>query len=119
MSRQRQVILEELKKVRTHPTADEVYEAARLRIPRISLATVYRNLEVLAEECAIRKLQVSGAQMRFDGNPEEHCHIRCTRCGRVDDIEDGGVVRWPEDTGGYELSGCRIEFAGICPVCRR
>lgn len=118
MSRQRQAILEELQKVKTHPTADEVYEAARLRIPRISLATVYRNLEILAEEGMIQKLQVSGAQMRFDGNSDEHCHIRCTRCGRVDDIE-GGLVNWPQNTGGYELSGCRVEFAGLCPACRR
>jgi Fur family transcriptional regulator, ferric uptake regulator len=119
MSRQRLVILEELKKVKTHPTADEVYEAARLYIPRISLATVYRNLEALAEDGAIQKLQVSGSQMRFDGDPSEHCHIRCTRCGQVDDIEGDGLVGWPENTGGYELTGCRVEFAGICPVCRR
>lgn len=119
MSRQRQMILEELKKVKTHPTADEVYEAARLRIPRISLATVYRNLDALAEDGSIRRLQVSGARMRFDGNPNEHCHIRCTLCGRIDDVEDDGLVRWPENTGGYEITGCRIEFAGVCPVCRR
>ncbi|MGE5577510.1 MAG: Fur family transcriptional regulator, partial [Syntrophothermus sp.] len=50
MTRQRQIILEELKNVTTHPTADEVYEMVRRRLPRISLGTVYRNLELLAEE---------------------------------------------------------------------
>lgn len=119
MSRQRQVVLEELRKVKSHPTVDEVYEAARLRLPRISLATVYRNLESLANEGIIQKLQVSGSQMRFDGNVEQHSHIRCACCGRVDDIEDGGLVSWPKNPGGYEITGCRVEFAGICPDCRR
>lgn len=119
MSRQRQVVLEELKNAATHPTVDEVYEAARLRLPRISLATVYRNLEQLAEEGIIQRLQVSGAQMRFDGNPQEHCHIRCVRCGRVDDIGSDRFAKWPEDTGGYQIIGCRVEFAGVCPACRR
>ncbi|MBW2706713.1 MAG: transcriptional repressor, partial [Deltaproteobacteria bacterium] len=49
MTRQRQVILEELRKVDTHPSADEVYEMVRKRLPRISLGTVYRNLEILSQ----------------------------------------------------------------------
>jgi len=115
----RDVILEELRKVRTHPTADEVYEMARRVMPRISLGTVYRNLEALSEQGVIQKLPTSGAPMRYDGDPVRHSHVRCTSCGRVDDIEGDGLVKWPDDTGGYELSGCRIEFAGVCPACRR
>ena len=54
MTRQRMVILEELRKVKTHPTADELYAMVRTRMPRISLGTVYRNLDFLTESKEIR-----------------------------------------------------------------
>jgi Fur family ferric uptake transcriptional regulator len=57
MTRQRRVILEELRKVNTHPSADEIYEIVRKRLPRISLGTVYRNLEILSESGDIQKLE--------------------------------------------------------------
>ena len=58
MTRQRQIILEELRKVVTHPSADEVYEMVRKRLPRISLGTIYRNLEILSENGDIQKLEL-------------------------------------------------------------
>lgn len=54
MTRQRAVILEELRKTATHPTADELYSIVRRRLPRISLGTVYRNLDFLADSGEIR-----------------------------------------------------------------
>ncbi|MDP3286289.1 MAG: transcriptional repressor, partial [Desulfobacterales bacterium] len=69
MTRQRAVILEELKKVKTHPGADEIYEMVRKRLPRISLGTVYRNLEVLSELREIQKFEHVGTLKRFDGTP--------------------------------------------------
>ena len=60
MTQQRQVILEELRLCRSHPTADELYSRVRRRLPRISLGTVYRNLETLAERGLIRKMEVGG-----------------------------------------------------------
>ena len=86
MTRQRMVILEELKKVRTHPTADELYAMVRARLPRISLGTVYRNLDFLAETGEILKLEAAGSIRRFDGDIRPHQHIRCTNCGRVGDV---------------------------------
>ena len=56
MTNQRQIILEEVKKVHSHPTADEVYERVRKKIPRISMGTVYRNLDVLSKTGLIRKI---------------------------------------------------------------
>jgi len=63
MTRQRRIILEELRKVDSHPTADEVYEMVRRQLPRISLGTVYRNLEILSREGLIQKV-VLGARRR-------------------------------------------------------
>lgn len=121
MTSQRLVILDELGKVTSHPTADEVYEMVRKVLPRISLGTVYRNLDILSDHGVIQKLHVGGTQMRFDGNPEQHYHIRCTSCGRVDDI----IVDPPHELDnlmheidGYKITGCNVEFFGICENCR-
>ena len=67
-TRQREVILEELRKLRSHPTAPVLYEIVRRRLPRISLGTVYRNLELLAKSGVVRKLELSDSEARFDGN---------------------------------------------------
>ena len=64
MTKQRKVILEELRKQHTHPSADEVYRMVRHRLPRISLGTVYRNLEVLVQMGEIQKLELSGSLKR-------------------------------------------------------
>ena len=85
-TRQRQVILEELQKLTSHPTAAGLYEIVRRRLPKISLGTVYRNLELLARTGLIQKLEFGGGEARFDGNVDRHDHVRCVRCGRVDDI---------------------------------
>ena len=117
---QREVILQELRAVPNHPTADELYERVRKRLPRISLATVYRNLEVLAELGVIQKIESSGRQKRFDGNPMEHHHIRCVHCGRVDDIEAGEIkeIKLPETSReGYKVLGYNVAFFGVCPSC--
>jgi Fur family ferric uptake transcriptional regulator len=119
-SNQRRVILEEIKKVNTHPTADEVYEIVRRRLPRISLGTVYRNLEVLSTCGLIQKIGPISNQMRFDGNTSNHYHIRCVYCGRVEDapIETVEEIenRIREETD-YTIIGHTLEFVGVCPEC--
>ncbi len=118
---QREVILEELRKVTSHPTVDTIYEMVRRRLPRISLGTVYRNLEVLAEQDEILKLNIDGAKMRFDGNTSVHCHIRCVFCGRVDDLPVKPVVTLEElnSSSGYEILGHKVIFYGKCPECQK
>ena len=120
MTRQRRVILEELRKVSTHPSADEDYESVRKRLPRISLGTVYRNLEILSESGDIQKLEPGCSLKRFDGNPTEHCHIRCVRCGRLADapmIPDLEIDLGRVNSTEFEIIGHRLEFLGVCPKC--
>ena len=121
-TRQRQVILDELRKLTSHPTAADLYGIVRRHLPRISLGTVYRNLELLAQMDLIQKLQISGSEARFDGNPARHCHIRCVRCNQVGDLQEvaydpGGS--YPREMDGHEVLGCRLEFFGVCPKCRK
>jgi Fur family ferric uptake transcriptional regulator len=120
MTRQRKVILEELRKVNTHPSADEVYELVRKRLPRISLGTVYRNLEILSESGDIQKLEPGWSLKRFDGDPSEHCHIRCVRCDRIADVPtapDLKVDLQGVNSTNFDIIGHRLEFIGMCPQC--
>ncbi|THB72955.1 MAG: transcriptional repressor [Desulfobulbaceae bacterium] len=121
MTNQRELILRELQKSKKHLSADELYERVKRVMPRISLATVYRNLETLSEAGLIGKLEISGRQKRFDYEPEAHDHIYCVQCHRVDNIAiDRKQVETDkiESTRGYRVTGFRVEFAGICPSCR-
>ena len=126
MTHQRKMILEEVKRVRTHPTADEVYEIVRKKISRISMGTVYRNLDVLAKNGLIRKIDPGQGhpQMRFDANTEDHYHITCMGCGSIEDLP----VNSPDDAldnltktllraTQYRIAGHHLDFYGLCPLC--
>ncbi|MCP4106588.1 MAG: transcriptional repressor [Desulfobacteraceae bacterium] len=120
MTRQRKMILEELKKNKTHPSADELYEIVRKCLPRISLGTVYRNLEILSELGEIQKLEISGTLKRFDGNPDKHYHIRCINCDRLDDAPIACLNNFESRLSrktDYKVTGHRLEFIGLCPMC--
>ncbi|UCG06636.1 MAG: transcriptional repressor [Desulfobacterales bacterium] len=120
MTRQRMIILEELRKVNTHPSADEVYEMVRKRLPRISLGTVYRNLEILSKTGEIQKLEPGSSLKRFDGNPHEHYHIRCIQCDRVVDAHMKCAFSFddvPNEMRDFKIIGHKLEFIGLCPEC--
>ena len=123
MTHQRAIILEELRSVTSHPTADELYALVKKRLPRISLATVYRNLETLTQAGMVSKLAIRGRQKRFDGNLSLHDHITCTVCSRIDDIfpgeDDAQAAPLPPVKLGYKLSEMRVHYYGICPECQR
>ncbi len=122
MTHQREVILQELKKNNNHPSADELYERVKKKLPRISLATVYRNLEILSETGAINKIEISGRQKRFDWMLDNHNHIYCVQCHRVDNIDMATTEKSalpPAESRGYQVAGCRVEFFGYCPDCQK
>ncbi len=121
MTHQREIILQELKGSGLHLTADELYDRVKKVLPRISLATVYRNLEILAQAGLIAKREVSGRQKRFDGDVSDHDHIFCLHCQRLDNLHLNReeVYGLPEvQINGYTILGYRLEFVGICRECR-
>ena len=121
LTTQRQIILEELSKVKTHPTANDVYDMVRKRLPRIGLGTVYRNLDLMSANGMILKLEVGGTQKRFDATIDPHYHIRCCDCGRVDDIDmpvDQKLGKAAALVSDYQILGHHVEFTGLCPDCR-
>jgi Fur family ferric uptake transcriptional regulator len=120
-SRQREVVLEVVRSTMDHPTAEWVHRQARRRLPRIGLATVYRNLKRLVEEGLIRELHSAGHSTRFDGNTGRHYHIRCLGCGRVNDLPVS-VDAWLEEEAAramnYRVLGHQVEVLGLCPLCQ-
>jgi Fur family ferric uptake transcriptional regulator len=117
----RRVILEEIMNLDSHPTADEVYEIVRKRIPKVSLGTIYRNLEILSGKGLIQKLDLGGAQRRFDGNTMTHYHLRCLECGRIIDLTTSPLKEIEETLsklGDWEIIGHRLELIGLCQSCK-
>lgn len=116
----RRIILDVVRATDAHPTATWVYRAVRRKLPRVSLATVYRNLRTLAAQGLLaERADVSG--MRFDGKTESHDHFTCVTCGRIFDVPAGVTrarARVPS-TLGFEVLSHRIELYGRCRGCRQ
>jgi len=120
---QRKIILEVLRGTRSHPTADEVYDMVRERLPNVSLGTIYRNLDFLHSQGIIRKLDKLGSQMRFDACIDPHLHVCCIECGKVGDLPaDAASVSLRRDAGmdtqcAFRITGHWLELYGICADC--
>ncbi len=120
-TRQREAILNVLMVVRTHPTADWIYDEVRKKMPKISKGTVYRNLRVLEEEGEITELKVSGTMSRYEVKQDYHYHFRCERCGKVIDLNepvDKELDRSVADRTGLAINCHQLEFRGLCFDCQ-
>lgn len=119
-SRQRELILKKVNAMDNHPTAEEIYEAAGKESPGLSLGTVYRNLNMLADAGMVRRVSIPGKADRFDHTLRQHSHRYCMSCGCVEDValDDeaimGIVKQGDETTVDYSL----VVF-GTCDACRQ
>lgn len=119
---QRELIINELRSMANHPTADEVYASIHEKHPTISKATVYRTLGRLADEGMILRVKINNGADHFDHQTFAHYHVRCTECGRVDDVEVpvlDGAEKAASRTSDYVITGHALQFDGICPACQR
>lgn len=117
---QRSLVLEAVKKLECHATADEIYQMVVHEHPNISKGTVYRNLHQLADSGEIRKVEVPGGADRFDHRCHDHYHVRCLSCGRVFDVDMDYIEdleKRVKDTHGFTFNGHDLMFKGICPEC--
>jgi len=120
MTRQRQVVLEELAKVDSHPRADQIYQMVRRRIPHVSFGTIYRNLKTLQELGMISEIQ-QGHTARYDGNSSPHHHFICRTCDRIIDVDDAGTADLDIPSlarMGYKVEQYRLQIFGTCPACQ-
>jgi len=90
-------------------------------MPRISLGTVYRNLEILCRSGQATKLESGGHQARYDGTLSAHAHVRCIGCGKAADVKAAplpDVMSRAKAAEGYKILDYRLEFTGLCPTCQ-
>lgn len=119
-SRQREVILETLKENVVHPTAEYLYSILKEKEPNISLATLYRNLNQLAENDIIKKIDGLESSSHYDHNTHEHYHFICDKCKRVYDISADvapDIVQKTEQQTGFLIKKHDIVFNGLCREC--
>lgn len=118
-SKQRETILNVLRGTTSHPNAQWVYENVKKVIPNISLATVYRNLNLLAEGGEIMRLQGDFPEDRFDGTSSNHAHFVCKVCGRVFDTDIDGELKLKIITAiPMKADDFSLVYNGVCDECR-
>ena len=111
---QRNEILTMLQKNHKHLTATEVYYLLRDKVPQISLGTVYRNLELLAEKGIISQVKSYSKQKRFEANTKFHLHTRCPICDTIEDIEHQII----DALAKLKCESYILEFVNCCPACK-
>ena len=119
LTRARRLILDVVCASQAHPSAAMVYRDVRRRLPRVSLATVYRNLRMLAAQGLLTE-RAGTAGLRFDGNTADHDHFTCVTCRRIYDVPAAGprLAAAPVPAG-FEVLSRRTEFYGRCGRCQR
>jgi Fe2+ or Zn2+ uptake regulation protein len=122
LTRQRAAVHDYLSRAEHHPTAEEVYLAVKGKLPRISLATVYKNLEALVACGAASKLCYGDASARYDIRTDHHYHTRCLGCGSIGDLDaahGAELLKQIKPKAGFTVKDYRLELLGYCHGCRR
>lgn len=119
---QKQLVLNAVKELMCHPTADKVYNEIVTLYPGISKATVYRNLNHLSEDGHLKKINVPGSADKYDAKLEDHYHAMCKYCDNFIDIKIDKPVEIDFNNKVMEenmVDGYVILFEGVCPDCRK
>jgi Fe2+ or Zn2+ uptake regulation protein len=127
VTEQRRAIYAVLAASREHPSAEKIHQAVRRRLPRLSLATVYKNLEALRAIGAVSDVNSLHEHGRYEaalpgtGAGQPHHHLVCIRCKRVLDLFDrrfDSLRFGAADARGFEVHAVRVQVEGLCPGCR-
>ena len=121
MTEQRKIILQALQSRHDHPSADQVYENVRKSLPRISLGTVYRNLDLLVQSGLINVIESLSTHKRYDPITDYHPHFCCLSCNSIEDLQSDVISYQFNDTSKWAQSvsveSVFIEVRGICATC--
>src|SRR5256885_12238647 len=127
VTEQRLAIFAALAASRDHPTAEQLFLAVREKLPNLSLATVYKNLEALRAAGAVSDVNTLHEQGRYEaalpgtGAGRPHHHLVCVSCKKVIDVHDerfDSIRVSPRETQGFEVRAVRVQVEGVCPDCR-
>jgi len=121
LTRQRKVVLDVVRSDDHHPTAAEVFQAARKRLPGISFATVYNSLRYLKEAGLVREIAFGNGASRYDRETDRHDHAICSTCGKLVDFDLPGTVeliRSAARASRFKPESVHLTLVGLCPQCR-
>lgn len=123
MSPQRKAVLQALVASEEHPSAEEIHRKLLPQIPTLSLATVYKTLNMLKQLGEVLEIEFSSRENRFDAvNPKPHPHLICNRCGKVADprLPDlARIIQNLEQDAGFSITSHRLDFFGLCADCAK
>lgn len=117
---QRKIILKELQKMTSHPTAFELFKKVQKRMPDIGLATIYRTLDFMEKKNKIIKLKSKDKEARYDGRIDKHCHLICKGCSFIADITDVKKIIIKSEQlkrSGFTIDPTYVEMFGVCKKC--
>lgn len=114
---QKKIILDYLKEVNTHPSAEDIYLKVRKKLPRISLGTVYRILKSLREKGEIREIPYEVSH--YDGNTSPHAHFICQKCKKIFDVFEKCNILKHKKTKVGKIKNYQIYFYGTCKNCQK
>jgi Fur family ferric uptake transcriptional regulator len=121
VTRQRLVVADALAAIGRQATAQDLYERLRSRVPRIGRATVFRTLEALVTAGVARRLEQDGHVSAYVAcRPGHHHHLACSRCGRVEEIDEAYVRPVADRVAaerGFRIDDARLDFYGLCARC--
>ena len=119
-TKQLSFILDTIKMMPRHFTADDVYEEVKKEYPGLGQATVFRNLNKMAEEGILLRIEVPGGAREYELMAPKHYHAKCMKCGKLFDIEMDympNLEKKLKDAHGFQFSGHDIIFTGLCSSC--
>lgn len=119
---QRLAIYQALASTKSHPSAEMIFNELQPLYPTMSLATVYKTIDILRELGLVQILNAGEDSFRYDARTDNHSHIRCTSCGRVDDLENVDDSRFTDQIASqtpYHITGQQFYFYGVCPDCQK
>lgn len=124
-TKQKTLIMQAVRMLPGHPTAEDVYASLKGDNPNLSLATVYRNLNLFSQQGKLLKIETPGAPARYDRNVHPHLHAKCSACGAVSDIDvqdlSGLMTQLYseiERINGFVVDELDIVIEGTCATCR-
>jgi len=116
---QKQLILKAVSELKNHPTAQQVFEYIAQKNPKISKATVYRNLRQMSENELLKDIGTLNGSTHYDHNMSEHHHFVCNECCNVFDIFEDFSPFYDKarKLANFSILSCNITFNGICENC--
>ncbi|WP_409343986.1 Fur family transcriptional regulator [Paenibacillus sp. MBLB4367] len=122
LTAQRKIIFDIIQNSHDHPTAAEVIERLRSGGQQISYGTVYNSLRYLTDAGLIRELKLGETASRYDARTDDHHHIVCRKCGRVDEVLTELPAEWikkVEEETSYLIDHAHVVLEGVCAACRK